>query len=81
MQKSETQGNQPPLGYPTENPPAKRKLFSASKKKGERGFIEGCYDELELDQISTIYQKASLLCVAAGFVKNAAELRFWQELN
>jgi len=28
-------------GYPTENPPARRKLFSASKKKGNRGFIEG----------------------------------------
>ncbi|KOM38717.1 hypothetical protein LR48_Vigan03g209900 [Vigna angularis] len=52
MQKAETQGNQPPLGYPSENPPAKRKFFSASKKK------------------------ASSLCVAAGFVKNAAELEF-----
>ncbi|RZC20412.1 hypothetical protein D0Y65_007013 [Glycine soja] len=47
MQKPETQGNQPPPGYPTENPPAKRKFFSAS-----------------------------LLCVAVGFVKNAAELQF-----
>ncbi|KAL9331498.1 hypothetical protein ACSQ67_001112 [Phaseolus vulgaris] len=55
MQKPETQGNQPPLGYPTENPPARRKLFSASKKK------------------------ASVLCVAAGFVKNASELQFWLE--
>ncbi|QCD97028.1 hypothetical protein DEO72_LG6g1738 [Vigna unguiculata] len=42
MQKPETQGSQPPLGYPSENPPAKRKFFSAFKKKGERGFIEGC---------------------------------------
>jgi len=28
-------------GYPTENPPAKRKLFFGLKKRGERGFIEG----------------------------------------
>ncbi|KAI4348631.1 hypothetical protein L6164_009334 [Bauhinia variegata] len=42
MQKPETHGNQPPPGYPTENPPAKRKFFSSTKKKGDRGFIEGC---------------------------------------
>ncbi|CAK8543095.1 unnamed protein product [Lathyrus sativus] len=43
MQKPETQRNQPPPGYPTDqDPPTKRKMFFSSKKKGERGFIEGC---------------------------------------
>ncbi|KAI5682743.1 hypothetical protein M9H77_03971 [Catharanthus roseus] len=33
----------PPPGYPTENPPTgkKKKWFSRSKPKGDRGFIEG----------------------------------------
>ncbi|PKI42037.1 hypothetical protein CRG98_037490 [Punica granatum] len=46
MAKTETQQNQPqpPPGYPTENPPVKgrKKFFSRSKPKGERGFLEGC---------------------------------------
>ncbi|CAL5193346.1 unnamed protein product [Lathyrus oleraceus] len=43
MQKPEAQRNQPPPGYPTDqDPPTKRKMFFSSKKKGERGFIEGC---------------------------------------
>ncbi|OIW03179.1 hypothetical protein TanjilG_11816 [Lupinus angustifolius] len=42
MQKQETQVNKPPPGYPTEDPPTKRKFSSSTKKKGERGFIEGC---------------------------------------
>ncbi|KEH23593.1 cysteine-rich TM module stress tolerance protein [Medicago truncatula] len=30
-------------GYPTDqDPPTKRKLFISTKKKGDRGFIEGC---------------------------------------
>ncbi|KAL1312513.1 hypothetical protein HN51_039121 [Arachis hypogaea] len=45
MQKPETQGNQapPPPGYPTDqDPPTKKGFMSRTKKKGERGFIEGC---------------------------------------
>ncbi|PNX98606.1 hypothetical protein L195_g021856 [Trifolium pratense] len=44
MQNPETQRNQPPPGYPStdQDPPTKRKLFFKSKKKGDRGFIEGC---------------------------------------
>ncbi|GKV41713.1 hypothetical protein SLEP1_g49211 [Rubroshorea leprosula] len=43
MTKTDTQENQPPAGYPTQNPPAgKKKWFTRTKKKGERGFIEGC---------------------------------------
>ncbi|CAD5165769.1 unnamed protein product [Musa acuminata subsp. malaccensis] len=33
----------PPPGYPTEkSSPPKKKCWPQSKKKGERGFIEGC---------------------------------------
>lgn len=41
---SETENNQLPAGYPTENPPAgkgKKKCLPQTKKKGDRGFIEG----------------------------------------
>ncbi|KAI4386548.1 hypothetical protein MLD38_004475 [Melastoma candidum] len=42
--------NQPPLGYPTADPPAatlpgkknKKRFFARTKPRGERGFIEGC---------------------------------------
>nr|DAD42600.1 TPA_asm: hypothetical protein HUJ06_000830 [Nelumbo nucifera] len=40
MPKSEAQP--PPEGYPTENPPTRKKCCPQSKKKGDRGFIEGC---------------------------------------
>ncbi|KAF1886723.1 hypothetical protein Lal_00045959, partial [Lupinus albus] len=39
MQKQETQVNKPPPGYPTEDPPSKRKVFSSTKKKGERAYL------------------------------------------
>ncbi|XVF40952.1 hypothetical protein PTKIN_Ptkin01aG0242300 [Pterospermum kingtungense] len=43
MPKSEAQANQqPPAGYPTEDPHAQKKCFPSTKKKGDRGFIEGC---------------------------------------
>ncbi|GKV41598.1 hypothetical protein SLEP1_g49105 [Rubroshorea leprosula] len=43
MTKSEAQGNQPPAGYPTDNPSTgKKRWFVRRKNKGERGFIEGC---------------------------------------
>nr|KJB35914.1 hypothetical protein B456_006G133500 [Gossypium raimondii] len=46
MPKSDfAQENQPPAGYPTAAPPrpaAQNKCFPRSKKKGDRGFIEGC---------------------------------------
>ncbi|RYR01485.1 hypothetical protein Ahy_B06g080358 [Arachis hypogaea] len=45
--KPETQGNQapPPPGYPTDqDPPTKKGFMSRTKKKGERGFIEGCFN-------------------------------------
>ncbi|CAA2966593.1 cysteine-rich and transmembrane domain-containing A [Olea europaea subsp. europaea] len=43
----QNQVNQPPPGYPTEDPPTekkkkKMKFWSSSKPKGERGFLEGC---------------------------------------
>ncbi|KAL3028434.1 hypothetical protein AAZX31_03G112800 [Glycine max] len=47
-------------GYPTENPPSKRKFFLVRRPVG----------------IGASLRDASLLCVAAGFVKNAAELQF-----
>ncbi|KAL7197549.1 hypothetical protein ACSBR2_020144 [Camellia fascicularis] len=43
MPKPEKQENQPPQGYPTENPPTeKKKCRPYMKKKGDRSFIEGC---------------------------------------
>ncbi|EEF30889.1 conserved hypothetical protein [Ricinus communis] len=42
MPKSEKQENQPPPGYPTDTPTAKKKCCPNTKKKGDRGFIEGC---------------------------------------
>ncbi|TQE05984.1 hypothetical protein C1H46_008408 [Malus baccata] len=44
MAKTETQETQPPSGYPTEteNPPTGKKFRPWTKKKGDRGFIEGC---------------------------------------
>ncbi|KAK6244254.1 hypothetical protein QUC31_010663 [Theobroma cacao] len=42
MPKSDAQENQPPAGYPTADLPAQKKSFSRTKKKGDRGFIEGC---------------------------------------
>ncbi|KAL3637186.1 hypothetical protein CASFOL_019485 [Castilleja foliolosa] len=41
----QNQANQPPPGYPTENPAIgkkKTKFWTRSKAKGDRGFIEGC---------------------------------------
>ncbi|CAN6576916.1 unnamed protein product [Malus baccata var. baccata] len=45
MAKTETQETQPPSGYPTEteNPPTGKKFRPWTKKKGDRGFIEGWY--------------------------------------
>ncbi|KAK3012678.1 hypothetical protein RJ639_009874 [Escallonia herrerae] len=40
MPKSEKQENQPPA-YPGENPPTGKKCCPQTKKKGDRGFIEG----------------------------------------
>ncbi|KAL5743792.1 hypothetical protein ACOSP7_026654 [Xanthoceras sorbifolium] len=46
MHNSQTQDIQPPPGYPTtENQPTgnkKKKCVPQTKKKGDRGFIEGC---------------------------------------
>ncbi|KAL3755190.1 hypothetical protein ACJRO7_002270 [Eucalyptus globulus] len=45
MATPQPEQNLPPPGYPTENPPTtggKKKWFVRSKKRGERGFIEGC---------------------------------------
>ncbi|OMO60111.1 hypothetical protein COLO4_33936 [Corchorus olitorius] len=44
MPKSETQENQTPAGYPTAESPAQaqKKCSPRTKKKGDRGFIEGC---------------------------------------
>ncbi|GMY19133.1 cysteine-rich and transmembrane domain-containing protein A [Fagus crenata] len=42
MPKSETQHQPPPAGYPTGNPPTGNKGSTRTKKKGDRGFIEGC---------------------------------------
>ncbi|CAI9099720.1 OLC1v1036582C4 [Oldenlandia corymbosa var. corymbosa] len=46
MDQYQAQNQQPPAGYPTENPPVtekkKHKFMSKSKPKGDRGFIEGC---------------------------------------
>ncbi|XWS57123.1 hypothetical protein CRYUN_Cryun09bG0145000 [Craigia yunnanensis] len=42
MPKSESQENQPPAGYPTMDPPVQKKCIPRTKKKGDRGFIEGC---------------------------------------
>nr|XP_011467336.1 PREDICTED: cysteine-rich and transmembrane domain-containing protein A [Fragaria vesca subsp. vesca] len=41
---TETQDNQPPPGYPTatNDPPTRKKFRPQTKKKGDRGFIEGC---------------------------------------
>ncbi|CAI9099721.1 OLC1v1036582C3 [Oldenlandia corymbosa var. corymbosa] len=45
MDQYQAQNQQPPAGYPTENPPVtekkKHKFMSKSKPKGDRGFIEG----------------------------------------
>ncbi|CAL2271961.1 unnamed protein product [Prunus armeniaca] len=43
MAKTQAQENQPPAGYPTatENPPTGKKFRPRTKKKGDRGFIEG----------------------------------------
>ncbi|WOH06390.1 hypothetical protein DCAR_0625873 [Daucus carota subsp. sativus] len=40
--KDQEKQNQPPPGYPSENPPAGNKYSTETKKKGDRGFIEGC---------------------------------------
>ncbi|OAY43280.1 hypothetical protein MANES_08G056600v8 [Manihot esculenta] len=42
MPTSEKQENNPSAGYPTETPTTGKKCFNRSKKKGDRGFIEGC---------------------------------------
>ncbi|KAK4580894.1 hypothetical protein RGQ29_024515 [Quercus rubra] len=43
MPKSETQQETPPAGYPNGNPPKGNKCCTrGSKRKGDRGFIEGC---------------------------------------
>ncbi|KAK9180938.1 hypothetical protein WN944_024074 [Citrus x changshan-huyou] len=65
---SETENNQPPAGYPTENPPAgkgKKKCLPQTKKKGDRGFIEGC--------VICVNCAASLLFAAVGSVKLASK--------
>ncbi|KAJ6912620.1 hypothetical protein NC651_015137 [Populus alba x Populus x berolinensis] len=36
-----TQENKPPAGYPGDTPTTGKKCFPRTKKKGERGFIEG----------------------------------------
>ncbi|KAJ9184947.1 hypothetical protein P3X46_004632 [Hevea brasiliensis] len=42
MPNSEKQKNKPPAGYPTETLTTEKKCFPHTKKKGDRGFIEGC---------------------------------------
>ncbi|CAN1173536.1 Protein CYSTEINE-RICH TRANSMEMBRANE MODULE 12 [Linum perenne] len=43
--RAEQKQQTPPAGYPTENPaanPTGKKFIPKTKKKGDRGFIEGC---------------------------------------
>ncbi|XWS57124.1 hypothetical protein CRYUN_Cryun09bG0145200 [Craigia yunnanensis] len=42
MPKSVSQENQPPAGYPTMDPLVQKKCFPRTKKKEDKGFIEGC---------------------------------------
>ncbi|GMP86583.1 hypothetical protein CsSME_00039309 [Camellia sinensis var. sinensis] len=42
MPQTEKQENQPPPGYPTGNSPTGKMSRPYTRKKGEKGFIEGC---------------------------------------
>ncbi|KAI8562405.1 hypothetical protein RHMOL_Rhmol03G0034800 [Rhododendron molle] len=45
MAKTENQENQPPPGYPSENPPTVKKKWyriPGTKKRGEKGCLEAC---------------------------------------
>ncbi|CAK7342732.1 unnamed protein product [Dovyalis caffra] len=56
MPGSETQENKPPAGYPTETPTTGKKCFPHTKKKGDRGFIEGCANRTREKKSENIYK-------------------------